>query len=125
MEWLRKHLTWVLLVAVTASLVVAATVIGVRNAGHAPLTNGELADRLGDQDDLLPSTAVTCLFKKGTLRVGGTYNHRCLRTYYQGWCAPGTGETREIVFVRVRDREYRVIRTVAVIGSYVPCASVA
>ena len=131
---IRKH---GLNAAVLAAAVALAAVIGAVAFGaspdaspHAsqpshPLTNRELADALGNQHGVVVTTTVKCVSDRGKLRWLGSYDHECERTRYDGiFCAPGTGQSSEMVYLRVRGRHYHVIATPNV-GTYVPCDSVA
>ena len=108
-----------------------AVVIGVgvgfgSHQGHsnAGLSNSELADRLGDQDDMFAGTTVTCTTQSGKTLDGHKYNRMCDYSRYVGLCSTGTGEVRKTLYVRVRGATFRVVERDSV-GGYVPCASVA
>ena len=66
MEWVRKHMLWV---ALAGTLVGIGAVVWVAAAPHT-LSNRELADVLGDQDDFVSSVSVTCVDASGKVPGG-------------------------------------------------------
>jgi hypothetical protein len=131
MARIQKHLLTAAVLAAAVALAAGIGAVALGASPHAshdpshPLTNRELADALGNQHSGFVTTTVECVGHRGKLRWLGSYDHRCERTRYDGiFCAPGTGQSSEMVYLRVRGRHYRVIATPNV-GKYVSCESVA
>lgn len=120
MEWLRKSITWVALLGVPVGIGAVVWVV----TAHRTLSNGELADALGDQDEFFSSVSVTCVGQSGRLPGAGFYDRKCSRVDYDGFCMSGTGESRSTLFVRVHGQEYHVVRQ-RYFGKHRPCAPVA
>jgi hypothetical protein len=62
MEWRRTNITGV---ALLGALVGMAAVVWVVTAHQTALSNGELADALGDQDEFFSRVSVTCVDESG------------------------------------------------------------
>jgi hypothetical protein len=121
MKWLTKHPREAL-----ATAIVVGGLVAFAWPGASPrLTNEALADKLGDQAPLgLRGTVVDCTSRSGTV-LGHRYNRVCMKGVLYGYCEPGTGETKDKLFVlvSVRKRQYEIVykkRT----EHYQPCEGV-
>ena len=100
---LRMNITWV---ALLGALVGMGAVVWVVGAHQTSISNGDLADALGDQDEFFSTVSVTCVDQSARSRPR-LLRSQVLSNRYEPLCLPGTGEAPSTLFVRVHGQKHR------------------